>query len=225
MKLKQKDFIEIEFTAKVKDGEIFDSNIKEELKKLNPDAVPKPFVFCLGEGMFLKAIDDFLINKDIGEYEIELSPEQAFGNRDSKLVQMIPMKVFREQKINPVPGIMFNFDNRIAKILTVSGGRVMVDFNNPIAGKTVIYKIKVLRKLEDINEKIKSFNEFLFKKDLKFEVKDKKIIIETEKQMTKFVEMFKDKFKDVFELELEVKEVGEVEEKKETEKVEEKEKI
>lgn len=209
MPLKEKDFIEIEFTGKVKDGEVFDSNIKKDLAKINPDTIPKPFVFCLGQNMFLKGIDNFLIGKDVGEYKIELQPEDAFGNRDSKLVQMIPMKVFREQKINPVQGLMFNFDGRMAKILTVSGGRVMVDFNNPVAGKTVLYDLKVLRKINNLNEKIKAFNEFLFRKDFKFEIKNKKLIIEVEKQMIQFVEMFKDKFKEVFELDLEIKEIGE----------------
>lgn len=210
MVLQKKDFIEIEFTGKVKDGEIFDSNIKEDLKKINSDIKPMPFVFCLNEGMFLKAIDDFLMGKDIGKYEIELSPEKAFGNRDPKLVKMIPIKVFEQHKVNPVPGAMFNFDGRIAKILTVSGGRIMVDFNNPLAGKIVIYKIKVLRKVEDINEKIKALNNFLFKKDFKFEIKDKKLIIEVEKPLIKFVEMFKDKFKDILGLELEIKEIAEI---------------
>lgn len=213
MNLKKKDFIEIEFTAKVKDGEIFDSNIKDDLKKVNPDANPKPFVFCLGEDMFLKAVDEFLIGKEIGKHKIELPPEKAFGKRDTKLIQMIPMKIFKEQKINPVPGIMFNFDNRIAKILTVSGGRVMVDFNNPIAGKDVVYDINVIRKIEDINEKIKSMINFLFRKDFKFETKNKKIILEVEKPMVKFVEMFKDKFKEILGLEVEVKELEENKEK------------
>lgn len=212
MTLQKKDFIKIEFTGKVKDGEIFDSNIKEDLKDANLKTESKPFIFCLGEGMFLKGVEDFLIGKDIGEYEIELTSEKAFGKRDANLVQMMPIKIFAEQKVNPVPGAMFNFDGRIAKILTVSGGRVMVDFNNPIAGKDVVYKIKVLRKVEDKNEKIKAFIDFLFKRDLKFEVKDKKLIIEVEKQMKNFVEMFKDKFKDIFDLELEVRE--KVEEKK-----------
>ena len=61
MPLQKKDFIEIEFTARTKEGEIFDSNVKEDLQKLNPEAKAKPFVFCLGEGMFLKSIDDFLM--------------------------------------------------------------------------------------------------------------------------------------------------------------------
>ncbi len=209
MPLQKKDFIEIKFTGKVKGGEIFDSNIKKDLEKMNSKLEAKPFVFCLGEGMFLKGIDDFLIGKEVGKYAVELKPEDAFGNRNSKLVQIIPMKVFREQKINPVPGAMFNFDGRIAKILSVSGGRIMVDFNNPIAGKEVVYNINVLRKIEDTNEKIKSFNDFLFKKNFNFEIKNKNLIIEVEKSIAKFVEMFKDKFKDIFGLDLEIKEVKE----------------
>ncbi len=209
MKFKKKDFIEIEFTARVKDGGVFDSNIEEDLKKLNPDAKAKPFVFCLGEGMFLKGVEDFLIDKNVGEYEIKLTAEKAFGKRDPKLIQMIPIKVFKEHKLNPIPGIMFNFDGRIGKVLTVSGGRIMVDFNNPIAGRDVVYKVEVLRKVDDLNEKIKAFNEFLFKRELKFEVKDKKIIMEVEESMVKFVEMFKDKYKDIFEMELELKGIEE----------------
>ena len=213
MNLNKKDFIEIEFTGKVKDGEIFDSNIKKDIETAKLNVEPKPFIFCLGEGMFLKGVDDFLIGKEIGKYTIELSPEKAFGNRESKLVQMIPMKIFQQHKINPVPGVMFNFDNRMAKVLTVSGGRVMVDFNNPLAGKDIVYDINVLRKIEDTNEKIKAFINFLFRKDFKFEIKEKKLIVEVEKEMIKFVEMFKDKFKEIFKLELEIKEVEEKDKK------------
>ena len=92
MVLKKKDFIEIEFTGKTSEGDIFDTNIKEDLEKTNSKIQPKPFILCLGEGMFLKAVDDFLINKEVGEYNIELQPEKAFGNRNSKLIQMIPLK-------------------------------------------------------------------------------------------------------------------------------------
>ena len=209
MEFKKKDFIEIEFTGKIKDGEIFDSNVKKDLEKTDLNIKPKPLIFCLGEGMFLQGIDDFLIGKDIKEYKIELLPEKAFGDRDSKLVQMIPMKIFKEQKINPIPGAMFNFDGKIAKILTVSGGRIMVDFNNPLAGKTVVYDIKILRKIDDLNEKAKALSEFFTKKDFKLEIKDKKLTIYADKQFSQFLILFKDKFKEILDLELEVKEVEE----------------
>lgn len=207
MVLQKKDFIEIEFTGKIKDGEIFDSNVKEDLKKLNPDANPKPLIFALGEGMFLKGIDDFLIGKDVGKYTIELTPEKAFGQRIPKLVQTIPTKIFQTNNLNPVPGAVFNFDGKIAKVLTVSGGRVIVDFNNPLAGKTVVYDLNVIRKIDDLNEKLKAFIEFLFRKELNFSVKDNKIIIEVEKNLSQFVGMFKEKFKEIFNLELEIKKI------------------
>jgi len=211
--LQKKDFIEIEFTGRVKDGEIFDSNILEDVKKLHEghshEIEAKPIIFCLGEGMFLKGIDDFLIGKEVGNYQIELSPEKAFGVRLSQLVQMVPIKLFQSQKLNPQPGMTFNFDGRMAKVLTASGGRVIVDFNNPLAGKTVVYDIHILRKVEELNEKIKSVIDFLFRRDFKFSVQDKKIVIEVEKQMFKFVEMFKEKFRDILDMELEIKEIEE----------------
>ena len=55
MPLKKKDFIEIEFTARIKGGDIFDSNVKEDLKNSNLEADSKPFIFSLGEGMFRMA--------------------------------------------------------------------------------------------------------------------------------------------------------------------------
>lgn len=206
MKLEKKDFVEVEFTAKTKDGEIFDSNIKEDLEKAHLNIEPKPFIFSLGQGMFLKGVEDFLIGKpsEKANYKIELPMEKAFGKRDPKLIKVMPMNVFREQKLNPVQGTMFNFDGRIAKIISVSGGRVTVDFNNPIAGKDVIYDIKVLRKIEDINEKAKVFIEFLFRKDIKFEIKDKKIVLDMEKNMAQLADLFRENFKEVLDLDLEI---------------------
>jgi len=217
--LQKKDFIEIEFTGRVKNGEIFDSNIKEDLEKLHSGhshpIEAEPFALCLGEGMFLKAIEDFLIGKSEtpASYEIELPPEQAFGKRDSQLIQKMPIKIFRDQKINPVPGFAFNFDGRIGRVLASSGGRVIVDFNNPIAGKDVIYKIKILRKINDLHEKVKALIKFLFREDLKFEIKEKEIILEVEKPAIEFVKLFKDKFKEMLDLELETNEIEKKSEK------------
>jgi peptidylprolyl isomerase len=219
MLFQKKDFIEVEFTGKIKDGGVFDSNVKEELQKMNPGANSKPLIFCLGEGMFLQGIDDFLIGKEPGKYTIELTPDKAFGPRMSEFVQMVPIKVFREQNLNPAVGAVFNFDGRMAKVLSNSSGRVMIDFNHPLAGKNVVYEINVLRKVDDLNEKIKAFMDFLFRREFPFTVKENKVILEVEAKYSKFIEMFKEKFKDVFELELEVKSA---EDKKPEETAEEK---
>ena len=54
---------------------------------------------------------------------------------------------------------------------------------------------------------LKSFINFLFRREFKFFIQDSKIIIEVEKNLSQFVGMFKEKFKDIFNLGLEVKEI------------------
>ncbi len=216
MALQKKDFIEIEFTGRIKDtGNVFDSNVREELEKIhqghNHPVEAKPLIYCLGEGMFLGGVDEHLIGKEIGKHTIELPSEKAFGKRQRELVKMIPMKFFVQHKINPVQGAVLNFDGKLGKILSVSGGRVLVDFNHLLAGKDVVYEINVKRIIQDIEEKIKAFNSFIFKQDLKFSIAqdNKKVIYEipeSEKQLKIFVGIFKEKFKEIFGMELEIKE-------------------
>lgn len=225
------DFIELEFTGRIKDGQLFDTNIKEEAKKIDLNIKTRPLVICIGQGMILPALDEFLIGKDIAKYSVELGPEQAFGKRDFSLVKTIPLKVFIEQNVIPQPGMIFNFDNIFGKVAAVSGGRVIVDFNNPLAGKTVIYELNAKRKLTDEKEKVESLISFFLRKKLDFKLEDKKLIITSENKMKSFIELFKDKFKEILNLELEVKEIEtkagklekEIEEKKPEERVEEKE--
>ena len=211
-KVSKGDFIEVEYTGRLKEEKlVFDTTdeaIAKESGIHSPNMNYGSVIICLGEGQLIQGLEEDLEGKETeNEYTIELSPEKAFGSRNSKLIQMIPIKIFKEHKINPVAGAMFNFDGKIAKILAVSGGRTIVDFNNPLAGKTVIYDIKVLRKIEDLNKKTKALIEFFTKKDFKFEIKDKKLTIHADKQFTQFLNLFKDKFKDILDLELEVKEI------------------
>lgn len=206
MTLQKKDFIEIEFTGKTKEGQVFDSNVQEELEKLNSKTSTKPFIYSLGQDMFLRGIDNFLIGKEIGKYSIELNSEKAFGKRNPELIRRVPLKNFTANNMNPVPGMIMNFDGQMGRILSVSGGRVLVDLNHPVAGKDVIYNISVKRKITDLNEKINAFNDFLFKKEIPFKVIDKKVIYEVEKNLSKFIKLFEPKFKEVFDMDLEIKE-------------------
>ncbi|MDP3986796.1 MAG: peptidylprolyl isomerase [Nanoarchaeota archaeon] len=208
--IKRNDFLKIEFTGRIKDGDVFDSTRKEDLEKMhsghNHSIESQPFIFCIGHKMFLGALEDFLIGKELGkDYEVELSPEDAFGKRESSLIQRIPLKVFRDQKLNPVQGASFNFDGRVGRVLAVSGGRVMTDFNHPLSGKNLVYTIRVIETVNDLNEKIQSLNDFFFKKKFKFEVKDKNLFIEADENYKKFIELFKDKYKELIGLDVEVK--------------------
>ncbi|MEM4230268.1 MAG: peptidylprolyl isomerase [Candidatus Pacearchaeota archaeon] len=207
--LKKNDFVEIEYIGKIKNGEVFDTNIEEEAKKLGLEIKTKPLIICLGQNMILPAIDNFIIGKQLGTYTIELEPEKAFGKRSQELVKTFSLNAFKHQNIVPKPGMVFAFDNLIGKITSISGGRVVVDFNNPLAGKIVEYKITLKREIKDINEKIKALLFFYTKKEFEFDIKDKKLTVYASQTDSKLLKFFEKKFKEIldFDFEIKVKEI------------------
>jgi len=106
----------------------------------------------------------------------------------------------------------------LAKISAVSPGRVIVDFNNPLADKDVVYELEVTRKINSIEEKIKSLMNAFFRQEFKFSVQDKTLEIETPEKIAKFVMLFSERFKEILGLELKVGEIKEIKATAEDEK-------
>ena len=115
-----------------------------------------PIGVCIGESRILKALENVLKDKGVGEYSIKLSPEEGFGKRDTKLIRFIPPKYFKEKKLNPYPGLSITVDDDYGVVRSVSGGRILVDFNHPWSGKDLFYEVKVHEKIEDSLEKAKA---------------------------------------------------------------------
>ncbi len=155
-------FIEVEYTGKIKDGDVFDTTnekIAKENNLHNPKLTYGPIVICLGQGHLIKGLEDEIKDKGVGSYTVDLDSEKAFGKRDAKLLQLVPLKKFTSQNIKPVPGLQLQVDNVMAVVKTVSGGRCMVDFNHPLAGKDISYDIKINKEVKDDLEKVKGLLE------------------------------------------------------------------
>jgi len=199
MTIKKGDFVEITYTGILKeDNSIFDTTDPEVGKKENlPDV--KPLIIVLGEGQLIPGFENAIIGKELNkEYEIHLNAENAFGKKETKLLKIIPLNLFVKQKINPFPGLQVNIDGLIGTIKTVSGGRTIVDFNHPLAGKDIIYKFKINRIVEDMKEKAESYLKIIGLKDLKVNVDGNSLIIETKKELPKELkEHFEKKFKEL----------------------------
>lgn len=205
-KTKPKDFLEIKFTGYA-NNQIFDSNIEEDLKKMNSEAKPEKTIIILGQGMLVPGLDKQLENKELDkEYEIKITSKDAFGPRDRNLIKVIPLKSFTEQKLNPQQGMMFALDNHPVKVIAVSGARVTTDFNNPLAGKDLTYKIKIMRKVEESREKAETILKLLFHFVPEIEIKEKKVIVKLPKGLKSMIESVKEKFKELSGLELEFQE-------------------
>ncbi len=167
MAINKEDFVEIEYTGKIKEDNIVfdttDEKVAKENNLFNKSYDYGPVIVCVGKEQVLKGIDESIIGKDAGNsYKIDLKPEQGFGKKDAKLIQLIPTNKFKKQNIQPVPGLQVNLDGLFGVIKTVSGGRTLVDFNHPLSGKELSYDIKINRLVTDNAEKIKGFLRLAF---------------------------------------------------------------
>ncbi|MBT4539035.1 peptidylprolyl isomerase [Candidatus Woesearchaeota archaeon] len=159
--VKTHDFIVVEYTGKLQDGTVFDTTIAKVAKDngLFSDKHPyNPATVCVGEKQLLPGLDNEFIDKEVGKtYTATLTPEQAFGKRDVKNMRIMPMGAFKEHKMTPQPGLQINVDGQIGTITRVAGGRVIVNFNHPLAGKEVMYEFTIQKKITQKNEQISKF--------------------------------------------------------------------
>ncbi len=179
------DFIEVEYTGKLPEGVIFDTTHEDIAKKSGIFSQKTKYtshVICVGEGHILPGIDTKIIGKEVGkEYTLELESAQAFGKRDIKKMRIVPLNTFREHNLKPQPGLQIDVDGEIGIVSSISGGRVIVNFNHPLAGKDVIYNITLKRKITDIKEKMEYYlsTTFRIKKEaIKVTLADNKASIE-----------------------------------------------
>jgi FKBP-type peptidyl-prolyl cis-trans isomerase 2 len=144
--MKEKDFVEIDYIGSVKEtGEPFDFTVGDEAKKHNAE---KPIVIILGAGHVIRGLDDEIRKHKMGdEFEIDISPEKAFGPRIGKLIKLIPFREFKKHDLSPYPSMRVDFDGLPGIVRSVSGGRVIVDFNHPLAGKSLHYWVRINKKL------------------------------------------------------------------------------
>jgi FKBP-type peptidyl-prolyl cis-trans isomerase 2 len=159
MPFEKGDFLLIDFVAKVKEtGEIFDTTAEDVAKKeklYKEGEIYEPKLVTVGEGWVLKSLDESLANLELNKTaSIEIPPEKAFGNRDPEKVRLMPLRRLTAKGITPQLGMRVEIDGKLAVIRTIGAGRVQMDFNPPLAGKTIVYEVTVQKKIETKAEKI-----------------------------------------------------------------------
>lgn len=158
-KIKVGDFVLIDYTIKVKEtGEIVDTTL-EDIGKNHFEAgrVYEPKLVIPGKGLLLKAIEDELIDLEVGQEKIfEIPPEKAFGPRDPNKVKVIPIRRLKDVEGPITVGSKIAVDGKEGVVRSIGSGRIQVDFNPYLAGKHLECSLKVVKIVEDRVEKIKS---------------------------------------------------------------------
>jgi peptidylprolyl isomerase len=159
MPLKDGDFVLVEYTLRVKDtSKIVDTTNEEEAKKegiYDPRERYGPRLIIVGEGRLLPGLEKMLRELDEGqEREVEIPPEDAFGKRDPAKIKIMHRNAFIKAGIRPEPGKVVEINGQLAIIRSITGGRVVVDFNHPLAGRTIEAKVKITKVLRAPKEKL-----------------------------------------------------------------------
>ena len=128
--------VTLHFSLVLEDGHIIDSNFESE-----------PATFSVGDGNLLPGFESTLMGLVNGdEREFTIPPEQAFGQHNPQNVQAVERGNFDQEELEL--GAMFSFQNGDGElpgvIVGVDDNEVMIDFNHPLAGKNIIFQVKII---------------------------------------------------------------------------------
>ena len=187
MPLQKGDFIIIDYNAKVKETkEFFDTTHEDVAKKehlYKEGKIYEPKLVVVGEGWVLKALDDSLMTMELNKpITVEIPPDKGFGQRNPEKVRRVPLKQLLAKDINPVVGAQIEYQNKDATVRAIGAGRVLLDFNPPLAGKTLIYEVTIANKIDGTEEKIAALIHrripIVEEKQFKLTIQDKTLTID-----------------------------------------------
>jgi len=155
------DFIMVDMTgSSVETGEVFDTSSEETAQAEGLFEEGRTYgsrLVIVGDGYVLRGLDEKLPGTAFDEdVEIEVASQDAFGVRNPEDIETVPYRVLRSKGINPYVGAELEIDGRSAIVRSVGAGRVQVDYNHPLAGRKILYKLKVVEHITDEKDKMRA---------------------------------------------------------------------
>jgi peptidylprolyl isomerase len=155
------DFIMVDMTgSSIETGEVFDTSDEETARtegQFDEDRTYGSRLVIVGDGYVLRGLDAKLPGTAFDEdVEIEIDPLDAFGERNPDDMETVPFRVLRSKGINPYVGAELEIDGRSAIVRSAGAGRVQVDYNHPLAGRKIVYKLKVVEHITDDKDKMRA---------------------------------------------------------------------
>lgn len=158
------DVVAVEYTVREKaTSRVVDTTSEEVAKEhgiYKDGAAYGPRLVILGAGEIPPGLEEALLDMREGEErEVEVPPEKAFGVRDPEKVRVIPARELSARGIVPRAGMEVEVRGEWGTVISVGGGRVIIDFNHPLAGKELVYRVKLAKVYKSPEEKVKALFE------------------------------------------------------------------
>lgn len=139
---------------------LFDTTHEAVAKKENKFEEKKVYSeqpVIVGKGRLFLGLEDALLGSKVGDAkDVTIPADKAAGARDARLVELKTEREFLRREITPELGLEVSVSGRRGTITSLAAGRVRVDFNNPLAGKTVKYVLKVAKKATTPEDRIRA---------------------------------------------------------------------
>jgi FKBP-type peptidyl-prolyl cis-trans isomerase 2 len=141
MIIENKSKVTLDYEGRFENGEIFDTSKHEEHSH--------PLTFTVGEGQVIPGFEKAVLGMNLDEEkEFSIEPEEAYGMPDEMLFQEVPRSVLPSEPM-PEAGMTLVMQtpqgNIPVMISEVKADSVILNLNHPLAGKKLIFKIKILK--------------------------------------------------------------------------------
>jgi FKBP-type peptidyl-prolyl cis-trans isomerase 2 len=119
-----------------------------------------PMITAIGDGRLIPGFEAHLAEAKAGkEYEFDIEPEDAYGERDQNKIETISQNVLlrsvRDHNTLAI-GAPVEIGGRNGILQFMSAGRARIDYNHPLAGVTLRYSYQIVKVVEDRNEKVQT---------------------------------------------------------------------
>ena len=130
--VKAGDTVSVDYTGRLENGSVFDTSIGRT-----------PLEFTVGAGQMISGFDSAVLGMRVGEEKtITLPPEEAYGAPNPANIVAVPVtSVPNGTKV----GDTLYSGGTAVKVVAVTNETVTIDANHPLAGKTLIFDIKIVK--------------------------------------------------------------------------------
>lgn len=132
------DTVRVHYTGSLEDGTVFDSSVGSE-----------PMEFTIGQNMLIPGFENAVIGMDEGDpITVSIPPDEAYGDHIKDIVAVVERSDI-PSSINPKTGMMLQATSdegtvTPVTITEVTEDTVTLDANHPLAGKRLIFEIRLL---------------------------------------------------------------------------------
>jgi FKBP-type peptidyl-prolyl cis-trans isomerase 2 len=141
------DTVSVDYIGTYPNGTVFDTSIESVAQGAGiyePLRPYEPLEFTVGAGQMIQGFDEAVVGMKVNESKnIVIPPEKAYGNYDLTQIQPVPLKDLIDSNITPEINQTLYYFGQPVRVDSInnSSGQVFIDFNHPMAGKTLHFVI------------------------------------------------------------------------------------